>query len=236
MYFSSMTQIVRFWVYLPETLVIFLEDTRHKEWQQRPYNQVLSFRWILLTVNWLPKFPLPILPWIKLTVRIIMNHVLEQWLLPKNEALIKQDGGIATIHEKLVTFCVHESRPSLNLKTSLPIARSWIQWTTPFRVLYNSCLSIMDSRRGAAEGRYGSVLGTDQPEFYWTRDQTVLEVISFDHWGEGRSHWTWYKYCRHVITAFYMYVIHMVKNENELIHVILCHPVCKKQTIKVIWL
>lgn len=46
----------------------------------------------------------------------------------------------------------------------------------------------MDSRRGAAEGRYGSVLGTDQPEFYWTRDQTVLEVISFDHWGEGRSH------------------------------------------------
>jgi len=61
MYFSSMTQIVRFRVYLPETLEIFLEDTRHNEWQ-RLYKRVLSFRWIPLTVNWLPNFPLSFLP------------------------------------------------------------------------------------------------------------------------------------------------------------------------------
>ena len=37
-------------------------ETRHTEWQQRPYNRVFSFRGIPLTVNWLPNFPLPFLP------------------------------------------------------------------------------------------------------------------------------------------------------------------------------
>jgi len=36
-----MTQIVRFQVYLPETLAISLEDTRHNEWQLRSYKRVL---------------------------------------------------------------------------------------------------------------------------------------------------------------------------------------------------
>ena len=60
--FFYMTQIVRFRVYLPETLTIFPEDTRHNEWQQWPYKWVLSFRGIPLTVNWLPNFPLPFSP------------------------------------------------------------------------------------------------------------------------------------------------------------------------------
>jgi len=67
MYFSSKTQYRSLatsdlQVYLPETLSNCLLDTRHKEWQQRPYKRVISFRRIPLTVNWLPNFPLPFLP------------------------------------------------------------------------------------------------------------------------------------------------------------------------------
>jgi len=61
MYFSLITQYRLFSSLFARDVSNRLEDTRHNEWQQRPYKRVLSFREIPLTVNWLPNFPLPFL-------------------------------------------------------------------------------------------------------------------------------------------------------------------------------
>jgi len=56
------------------------------------------------------------------------ENVLKQGLLPDIQALsggdftLQQDGALAHVHEKLLTFRVLMYPPSLNLKTGLPIA------------------------------------------------------------------------------------------------------------------
>jgi len=57
-----------------------------------------------------------------------------------HDVFIKHDCD--TAREKTVDFL--RTQYSLNLKTGLPLARTWIRWITPYGVLYSSRQQVQD--------------------------------------------------------------------------------------------
>ena len=118
------------------------------------------------------------------------------------------------------TFCVLMYPPSLNLKTVLPIARTWIRWITPYGMLYSSLFT--DSS--------GNKLGTSQPHLYWSGNRTVSKTISLNHFSEERPCWTFFWLAVWILSACYIsfaYVcdVYDITNGNETFYLILPHPV-----------
>ena len=125
-------------------------------------------------------------------------HLVANMFWNKIQVLSNIDGAPFTKNYPLSAFIL-EYPPSLNLKTGLQLTWTWIRRTTPSGVLYSSLFTDSRLRGGASGGRFGSLLGTNQPGIYWSNNRTFSERISFQHCNEGRACWI-------VLTLILIYV------------------------------